>query len=321
MGLGVMLTACRGQLSEKPPIHPNMNMDQQPRKEAQEVNKFFDDNRSMRQPVEGTIARGLQKEDRAYYEGVDENGEWIAEMPVEVTKSFLYRGQDRYEIFCTPCHGSVGDGQGIIMTGRYGYVPAPSYHTDRLREAPDGELYSAIYNGVRSMPSYSTQIPVHDRWAIVAYIRALQASQNVNESEIQEYEVDLAVLKREYEAEQERLAALEEARTKDTEVQASVDLGKQVVAQNGCAACHSTEAVDGIGPGWGGLYGSEAEVITEDGERITVTRDEEYIRESIVNPNAKKTVAYENGVMVSYDYLADHEIESLVLYIKSLSDN
>ena len=321
-GLGVMLTACRGQLSEKPPIHPNMNMDQQERKEAQEVNKFFDDNRSMRQPVPGTIARGLKKDDTAYYEGVDAQGNWIAENPVELTKSFLYRGQERYDIFCTPCHGGTGDGKGIIMTGGYGYVPAPTYHSDRLREATDGELYSAIYNGVRTMPSYATQIPVEDRWAIVAYIRALQASQNVDESEMNNYDVDLAALQQEYRDEQDRLAAIAEARTKEDAPEATPELGEQLVTQNGCIACHNIDgAAGGIGPTWKDLFGSETEGVNDSGERLTVTRDEEYIRESIINPAAFKMVGYEQGVMIAYDYLADHEIDAIVAYIKSLSDN
>lgn len=322
MALGVLLSGCRGTISEKQPIHPNLNMDQQPRVEAQEVNNFFDDGRAMRQPVDGTVARGFAKEDLAFYEGVDEDGEWIEEMPVAMTKSFLYRGKERYEIFCAPCHGLTGDGQGIIMTGQYGYVPAPTYHQDRLREAPDGELYSAIYNGVRNMPSYAHQIKADDRWAIVAYIRALQASQNVSEEEIAGFDVDLDEIKAEYEAEQERLAELEAASSGGDAPEPTIDLGKEVVAANGCAACHNVDgAPGGIGPTWKGLFGSEAEVITPEGEYITVTKDEEYIRESIINPEAKKQRGYENGVMVAYDYLADHEIESIVLYIKSLSDN
>jgi len=320
--LGAVLGGCRGTISEKPPIHPNMNMDQQPRKEAQEVNNFFEDGRSMRQPVAGTVARGYAKTDREFYEGVDENGEWIETMPVAMDRSFLYRGKERYEIYCTPCHGVTGDGQGIIMTQGYGYVPAPTYHQDRLREASDGELYSAIYNGVRSMPSYAHQIPADDRWAIVAYIRALQASQNVSEEQIASYDIDLDELKAEYQAEQDRLAEIEASKAPAEEIEPTIAIGKDVVAANGCQACHNLDgAPGGIGPTWKDLFGAEAEVITDAGDYITITKDEEYIRESIVAPEAKKTTGYENGVMVAYDYLADHEIESLVLYIKSLSDN
>ena len=320
--LGISLSACQGQLSEKPPIHPNMNMDQQPRKEAQEENNFFADGRSMRQPVEGTVARGLAKLDVAYYEGVDENGDYIDYIPVDITKSFLYRGKERYEIYCTPCHGQTGAGNGIIMPGGYGYVPAPSYHDQRLVDAPDGELYSAIYNGVRTMTSYSTQVPVEDRWAIVAYIRALQESQNVNEQEMQDYPVDIAALQAEFTAERERQDSVAAARAPSDAPEPTVDLGKEVITANGCAACHNEDgAAGGIGPTWAGLFGSEGQVVTADGETITVTKDEDYIRQSIVEPEAAKPVDYQQGVMASYSYLADHEIESIVLYIKNLSDN
>lgn len=321
-GAALVFASCRGQISEKPPVHPNMNMDQQPRMEAQEVNKFFEDNRSMRQPVEGTIARGFKKEDVAYYEGTNANGEWIADIPVDVTKELLYRGQDRYDVYCSVCHGGTGAGDGIIMTGNYGYVPAPTYHQDRLREAPDGEIYSAIYNGVRTMPSYATQIKVEDRWAIVAYIRALQASQNVSEDEINQYDVDVNELQNEYKAEQERLAALAEARKPEKEAEASVQMGEQLAGQYACGTCHSTDGSDGgIGPTWKGILGTTTQGVNADGETITINKDEDYIRESIINPAAKKMEGYENGVMAPFDYLSTTEIESLVLYIKSLSDN
>ena len=317
--VGLMLSGCRGSISEKPPIHPNTNMDFQQRKEAQEVNNFFLDGRSMRQPVEGTVARGLRREDLAYYQGVNEDGEWIETMPVELTKSFLYRGQERYEIFCTPCHGKAGDGKGIVTTGGYGYVPAPSYHQERLREAPDGELYSAIYNGVRTMPSYKHQVPVEDRWAIVAYIRALQKSQYVTESEMDGLDVDLDALNAEHAAEQEAIAEAEAAKGEQTAAP-SVDLGKEVVTANGCAACHSVDGTPGIGPSWQGIFGSEDEVINEDGEYSTITKDEEYLHESIVKPAAKKTKGYESGVMVPYDYLSENEIRSVIEYIKTLNN-
>ncbi|MBO6572285.1 MAG: c-type cytochrome [Balneola sp.] len=321
-GAALVFASCRGQISEKPPVHPNMNMDQQPRMEAQEVNKFFEDKRSMRQPVEGTIARGLLKSDVAYYEGTDANGEWIADIPVEVTKELLYRGQERYDVYCSVCHGGTGAGDGIIMTGNYGYVPAPTYHQDRLREAPDGEIYSAIYNGVRTMPSYATQIKVEDRWAIVAYIRALQASQNVSEDEINDYDVDVNELQNEYKAEQERLAALAESRKPEKEAEASVQMGEQLVGQYACGTCHSADGSDGgIGPTWKGILGTTTQGVNAEGEAITINKDEDYIRESIINPAAKKMEGYENGFMAPFDYLSTTEIESLVLYIKSLSDN
>lgn len=320
--LGISLSACQGQLSDKPPIHPNMNMDQQPRKEAQEVNNFFADGRSMRQPVEGTVARGFAKTDTEYYEGVDENGEFIDEIPVDLTRSFLYRGKERYEIFCTPCHGATGAGNGIIMEGNYGYVPAPSYHDQRVRDLSDGELYSAIYNGVRTMPSYATQIPVEDRWAIVAYIRALQESQNISEEELQQYDVDITALNSQAAAEQARADSIAAARAASSEVQEpTIAIGQEAITANACGTCHNEDgSPGGIGPTWAGLFGSEGDVITEAGETITVTKDEDYIRESIVEPNAKKPVEYAQGVMASYSYLSDVEIESIILYLKNLEN-
>ena len=321
--VGLAISGCRGTISEKPPIHPNLNMDQQPRKEAQELNNFFADGRSMRQPVEGTVARGLRKADRAYYEGVDENGDWIETIPVEMTRAVLYRGQERFNIFCTPCHGLTGDGKGVVTTGGYGYVPAPTYHQDRLREAPDGEIYSAIFNGVRTMPSYAQQIPVEDRWAIVAYIRALQASQTVTEAEMADFDVDLESMKAEFLSDQQAEAeATAAAEAKNANATPSIEHGEEVVIQNGCNACHNvTGEAGGIGPTWKNMFGSEAEVITESGDYITITKNEDYIHESIMTPAVKKTRGYESGIMVPYDYLSEYDIQSVIEYIKSLSDN
>lgn len=318
-GLAALMGACQGQISEKTPVHPNMNMDQQERKEAQEANSFFDDGRSMRQPVAGTVARGLLKEDDAYYRGVDANGDYIDEIPVEVTKALLYRGKERYEIFCTPCHGITGEGNGIVTQG-YGYTPVPTYHQQRLQDAPDGELYSAIANGVRTMPNYATQVPVDDRWAIVAYIRALQASQNVSEEEIQQYDIDIAQLKNDFAAEEQRQAALAEARQPQAELTPSIEMGANLYVTKTCQACHSNDGTSLIGPTFTGVFGTTGEVVTAAGERITITKDEAYIKESILEPNAKKSVGFENGVMVALPLTAV-EVEALILYIKSLADN
>ncbi len=192
----ILATGCRGMRSERTPIHISPNMDYQERFEAQERNTLFEDNRAMRPPVAGTVARGFLREDQRFYAGRDESGEYLATLPVPVTRELLERGQERYEIFCTVCHGAAGDGRGIIMVGNggegYGYVPAPNYHTERLRELSDGYYFHIISNGTPTgtMPGYAQQIPVADRWAITAYIRAMQLSRNVPgellpESEIQ----------------------------------------------------------------------------------------------------------------------------------------
>ena len=182
----VVTAGCRGSFSDKPPIHVIPNMDFQEKFEAQEVNPFFSDMRAMRKPVEGTIARGFLKEDVPFYTGRQPNGEYVTRNQLPLTMNLMRRGQNRYEVFCTVCHGSVGDGLGIIMVGNYGMVPAPTYHSDNLRRQADGYFYDVISNGVRTMPSYAQQIPVADRWAIVAYIRALQRSQYASQSDLPE---------------------------------------------------------------------------------------------------------------------------------------
>lgn len=314
--LPLALAGCRGEKFQSQPVHPNMNMDQQKRFEPQEKNEFFADNRAMRKPVAGTIARGNLKEDEALYQGINEDSSFVEEIPVDVTKSFIYRGKDQYEVFCTPCHGITGDGNGIIMANNYGYVPAPSFHLERLRNQSDGYLYSAIANGIRNMPSYATQIPVKERWAIVSYVRALQQSQNVSEDEIQKYDLDLAALEENY---QEKLAAEQakkEAQAGGDGGEVSVERGKTIAQNNGCMTCHSIDGSKMVGPTWQNLYGSERTF--EDGS--TAMADEEYLRESIVEPSAKVVEGYPPS-MVSYDFLSDSEINSLVEYIKSLSEN
>ncbi len=179
-----LLASCRGTTHEHTPIHPNLNMDYQERFDPQEANAFFADGRSMRPPVPGTVARGFLREDTRFHEGRNADGSYVEAMPIPLTIELLEHGQTRYDIFCTPCHGAAGDGEGIITTGDFGYTPATTYHSDRLREVTDGYLYDVITNGVRTMPAYAHQIPVADRWAIVAYVRALQRSQNASESDV-----------------------------------------------------------------------------------------------------------------------------------------
>ena len=182
-------SGCRGMKSGKPPIHPNLNMDFVQRMEAQEANAFFADNASQRQPVAGTVRRGeLRTTGNApFHYGRDAAGEYVAKIPVEVTPALLERGQERYGIYCTPCHGIAGDGRGIIAVGNggqgYGFA-IPSYHTEGLNARPDGYIYDVILNGVNSMSSYGHELPPSDRWAVVAYVRALQESQNADPSSV-----------------------------------------------------------------------------------------------------------------------------------------
>ena len=183
LGLALILSSCRGNLRDDPPIHINPNMDAMERFEAQEANPFFADGRAMRPPIPGTVARGMLREDVAFHTGRNADGSYVQVMPVEYTVEFAERGRERYDIYCTVCHGAAGDGQGVIMTGGYGFVPI-GYHNDRLRAIEDGYLYEVITQGVRSMPGYAQQISVADRWAIVAYVRALQRSQNASAADV-----------------------------------------------------------------------------------------------------------------------------------------
>jgi len=136
---------------------------------------FFSDGRSARNPVDGTVARGDLREDSYLYTGkIGSNpGDY---MPFPVTLEVLARGQDRFNVYCTPCHGRVGDGNGFIPSR--GLKRPPSYHIERLRKAPLGYFFDVMTNGFGVMQDYSAQVAPQDRWAIVAYIRALQLSQN-----------------------------------------------------------------------------------------------------------------------------------------------
>ncbi len=172
-----MLIGCtREQPSEKPPIHLNPNMDSQPKYKAQAESKFFADGATMRMPDSGTVARGYLRADSTFYFGKTGDSDFIATMPVHITTHLMQRGRERFDIYCSPCHSRLGDGKGIIVAR--GLVAPPTFHDERLRAMPDGQIFDVITNGLRNMPAYDHQVPVDDRWAIVAYLRALQRSHN-----------------------------------------------------------------------------------------------------------------------------------------------
>jgi len=179
----ILISGCyRERPSDNPPIHFVPDMDSQLKNKSQTKSDFFEDRSSMRQPVEGTIARGQLKEDDAFYFGKDSRGNFVKNNPVSLDEKTMSRGQERFDIYCSMCHGRVGDGKGIVV--EKGLTPPPSFHIDRIRNIPDGELFDIISNGIRNMPSYKHQIPVDDRWAIIHYFRALQRSQNALLSDI-----------------------------------------------------------------------------------------------------------------------------------------
>jgi len=159
-------------------------MHNQPRFKPLAKSDFYTDLRSARPPVEGTVARGDLRADSYLYSGMipgsDTPGEY---MPFPVNEEVLARGRERFNIYCTPCHSRLGDGNGIVPTRGFARKP-PSFHIDRLRKAPLGHFFDIITHGFGIMPDYAAQIAPKDRWAIVAYIRALQLSQNASADQI-----------------------------------------------------------------------------------------------------------------------------------------
>ncbi len=177
------LTSCRQDMQDQPKYLPYRG------------SEIFADSLSSRNLVEGTVPRGYLREDIAMYTGRTAQGAGtpmdtgskmaateVNEFPFPITREILDRGQERYNIYCSPCHGVLGDGQGMIANR--GFQGPVSFHQDRLRTAPLGHFFDVITNGLGRMPDYSMQIPPHERWAIVAYIRALQLSQNANVADV-----------------------------------------------------------------------------------------------------------------------------------------
>jgi len=164
-GIGLVgllaLSGCRQDMHDQPKFIPLRESD------------FFADHRSERPLVEGTVARGEVEDSDLLSTGMV-NGELATVFPFPVTWDVMRRGQERYDIFCSPCHARTGNGDGMIV--RRGFRAPPSLHVDRLRQAPVGHFFDVITNGFGAMPDYRAQVPVRDRWAIIAYIRALQAS-------------------------------------------------------------------------------------------------------------------------------------------------
>jgi len=164
------LTGCRQDMQDQPkfiPLRPS---------------EFFADGRSQRPLIDGTVARGHLNDDEAFYTGKGPDGKPLDTFPFAVTKETIERGRQRFNIYCTPCHGYGGDGDGMIV--RRGFRKPPSYHIDRLRQVPNGYIYDVITNGFGAMQDYSAQVAPADRWAIVSYIRALQLSRNASINDV-----------------------------------------------------------------------------------------------------------------------------------------
>jgi mono/diheme cytochrome c family protein len=199
--LSAALAGCRGEASEDPPFHLAPDMDWQSKRMAQQESPLddegkliFADKRSSRPLVPGTVAYGKLKDDDAFYRGVDANGKHVRRMPVDAVVSSVEgyggatraksiadvakRGEERFNIYCAPCHDASGNGNGMIIQHAAGAFPPPTLlSAPVVRDMPDGQIFETISHGVRNMPGYATQLTEADRWAIVLWVRILGKSQ------------------------------------------------------------------------------------------------------------------------------------------------
>jgi len=188
----LLIARARSRPSSNPRPHVFLDMDHQPKFQAQQPNALFVDGREMRLPVQNTNA--VEDMSDAVVASGMLNGQFLTVIPIPVDDALMQRGQERFGVYCSPCHGLSGYGDGMIarraeelaQTETSSWIPPTSYHTDTVRKRPVGHIFNTISNGIRSMPSYRAQIPINDRWAIVSYVRALQLSQNANIADVPE---------------------------------------------------------------------------------------------------------------------------------------
>jgi mono/diheme cytochrome c family protein len=283
--LAAGLTGCRGWETDKPPVHLNWNMDTQEKTKAYRKETLFADGRMMRMPVEGTVSRGHLYDNDHRDRGVDVEGKSVVKFPEGMTpEELVARGGERYQIYCTPCHGRDGDGKGPVAKKGGLLVPPPDLLSERIREMENGKIYQAIQLGVNNgnMPSYAAQIPVEDRWAIVAWIRDRQGGGF-------EPAPGAVVLT----------------------AGPSVENGKALYKSKGCNACHSVDGSAVVGPSFKGLWGK-----TESTSAGDVVVDRAYFKESILEPMAKIVTGFPPAMPPQA--LTDDEIESLALYVETL---
>jgi mono/diheme cytochrome c family protein len=310
----VTVAGCRGGDSDQPPVHLIRNMFTQEKGKAyrQDTTGMFADGRMMRTPVDGTVAVGELREDQHYYEGLamptEADGGTISVLadggtpalepatffPTQVKENgkipdaLRMRGQNRYNIYCAPCHGVDGDGKGTVAfrpdgtTSRGLMVPPPAINSDRVKDLTVGKIYAAIANGVNNdnMPSYAAQIPVADRWAIVSYVRQLGGA-------VDEHPPGKAVVV----------------------TVASAEAGAALYKSKICVTCHTLDGSKLVGPSFKGLYGK-----TESTSAGDVKVDEAYITESIREPMAKIVTGFPPA-MPKQEY-TELEVQSLIMFIK-----
>lgn len=295
------LAGCRGWETEERPVHLIKNMDTQEKGKAyrRDSTGLFADGRMMRLPVEGTVAQGQLGDDLLLEEGVDEKGEPSQEFGTGVEDNWdqnVARGQDRYDVFCAPCHGVNLDGKGTVADkaldgGPRLTVAPPDLHQARIaKEMVVGKIYSAIRNGVNAgnMPSYAAQIPVGDRWAIVAYVKAAQMKK------------DPSVPKK-----PGKIAG------PDISGGATAAAGEILFKTKGCNACHTIDGNRLVGPSMKGLWGK-----TEDTSAGPTVVDDAYFKESLLQPMAKIVTGYPPAMPPQA--VIDVEIQSLALYVQTL---
>ena len=186
--LTISVMGFRGMNANQPPIEIFPDMKRQAKFKPQAPSKFFGDGRADRLPVPGTVPYGRSaipkpgqedaadpdflRADDVHYAGKNADGSFVRGFPVEVSDKLVRRGQNRFQIYCQPCHGALGDGNGI--TKQYGMIATPSYHDDRIRTMAEGEIFNTITHGKNTMSSYADKLSPDERWAVIAYVRALQ---------------------------------------------------------------------------------------------------------------------------------------------------
>lgn len=294
----VALAGCRGWESDQPPVHLIPNMDTQEKGKAyrKDPSGLFADGQTMRAPVEGTVAQGQLFEDDHLEQGLDDKGQPAQMFPASVKfedPALIAHGKERYQIFCAPCHGAQLDGKGPVATrppqGQGMLVPPPSLHDVRIKEMVNGLIYKAMKVGVNNgnMPSYATQIPAADRWAIIAAIRAYQKEKDPS---VNPQPGAVAVV----------------ASTTPT-----LEYGAQLYKAKGCNACHSLDGTRIVGPSWKGAWGRSSET-----DKGAVTIDEAYVTESILEPNAKIVTGFPPAMPKLTPPLDKVAIDSLILFMK-----
>ena len=294
------IVGCRGWNSEEPPVHLMWNMDTQEKGKAYRAIEalhnpkdpgvaVFADGRMMRMPVDGTVPRGHLRDDDLSQLGVDDKGEPTVKFPptYTATDASRARGKIRYGVYGAPCHGAEGDGKGHVGQAQGLLVPPPSFHDARFKEMPNGKIYQAITHGVNNgnMPAYNVQLPVGDRWAIVAYIRELERTRDPSVADEPAPGVVVATV--------------------------GPERGAGLYKSKGCNACHSIDGTKVVGPTFKGLYGA-----TEQTDKGPVTVDDAYIKESILNPMAKITAGFPPAMPPQA--LSDDDITSIIEYMKTL---